>query len=194
MRSLLSKKKSGNELPQEPAPKSFFSSSRKVAEAESTEKNKTSSSSKKLWNLSSTKAKADSPATVETMLKKINEENRKAEELTRKAEARADKAEARAVKAEERALKAEERAKQAEAKLENILDNVTSMKGNNLFCWSRRRIAWTHSCDAMYSDAGEGDLPYENLNLYSSLKQNRRDTRLWFGWVPKIENYLVMVD
>ena len=129
----MSKTKSCNEMQRNPPPKRFFSSSRRVAEANPEVKSK-GISRKKIWNSSNAKQKGESPATIEKLLKQLSEQNRMAEERTRKAEARAEKAEARAEKAEERALKAEQRAKRVEAKLENILDNVSSINSRSIFC------------------------------------------------------------
>ena len=112
-----------------------FSSSRKVA---ANDASATKGSSKSLFSGSSKtykpNYKTDSPATVDALLKQINEQNREAEERAVKAERRAEKAEERAEKAEERALKAEQRAQRVEAKLESLLDNFNSISKGNMFC------------------------------------------------------------
>eukprot|EP00536_Pseudo-nitzschia_multiseries_P009704 jgi/Psemu1/24031/gm1.24031_g len=133
MKKALFTRKSAKELPENSensAPKSFFSSPRKTAAANS----KDGSSNKGRWSLSNIKNLTGNPGGVDKLLKQINEENRKMEERARKADLRADRAELKADKAEERALKAEERAKKAEAKLETVLENINNIGGSSIFC------------------------------------------------------------
>ena len=92
------------------------------------------------WKKSKSQKK---PATLDSLLRQINEQNKASEEKAMALAVRVDQEQKRAEKAEARANKAEERAAKAEAKIKELEHRINSTKSeasssifsSRLLCW-----------------------------------------------------------